>query len=197
MMGDDAYDEPQPALGRVLDEGRGSLPYSLIHGEALVACAAWALGEAGATPIDVGASWSGVRTSGEPFVLHDSLCPMTPPAFIAACVRRAVEAEVVVVGVRPVTDTIRVVEDGFVGSDVDRDGLAAVCSPVVLPPSVLRSMAEPPGDDLVAFVAGLPDDVAVELVAAPPAARRVSSAEEVRLLEALTAEARAPGPRGR
>ena len=25
------------ALGRVLNEGRGSLPYSLIHGEALVA----------------------------------------------------------------------------------------------------------------------------------------------------------------
>ena len=39
--------ELPPALGIVLDQDRGSLPYSLIHGEALVACAAWALGEAG------------------------------------------------------------------------------------------------------------------------------------------------------
>ena len=51
----DAFDdEPPPALGIVLDQDRGSLPYALIHGEALVACAAWALGDAGVTPLDVG-----------------------------------------------------------------------------------------------------------------------------------------------
>ena len=37
-MTSDPYDV-QPALGSVIDEGRGSLPFALIHGEALVACA--------------------------------------------------------------------------------------------------------------------------------------------------------------
>ena len=37
-------DELPPALGTVLDDDRGPLPYALIHGEALVAAAAgrWA-----------------------------------------------------------------------------------------------------------------------------------------------------------
>ena len=43
-------------------------------------------------------------------MLHDALCPMTPPAFIAECVARAVERGCVVVGVRPVTDTVKVVD---------------------------------------------------------------------------------------
>ncbi len=42
----DDEDEERPAAGWVPLEGRGSLPYALIHGESLVACAAWALGEA-------------------------------------------------------------------------------------------------------------------------------------------------------
>ena len=49
-----------------VDEGRGALPYALIHGEALVACAAWALGEAGVTPVDIGRAVGGIagrRTS--------------------------------------------------------------------------------------------------------------------------------------
>ena len=47
-------DDPDDAvaLGVVVDEGRGSLPFALIHGEALVACAAWAMGEAGVLPLD-------------------------------------------------------------------------------------------------------------------------------------------------
>ena len=40
------------ALGRVIDEGRGSLPFALVHGEALVACATWALSEAAVLPLD-------------------------------------------------------------------------------------------------------------------------------------------------
>ena len=87
-MTDDPYDDAElpPALGLVVDEGRGSLPFALIHGEALVACAAWALGEAGVTPVDLGTAWAGAARAEEPFVLHDALCPMTPAAFIAACV---------------------------------------------------------------------------------------------------------------
>ena len=180
------YDEPTPALGTVVDEDRGPLPYALIHGEALVAAAAWALGEAGVTPVDTGTPWSAIAEAGEPFVLHDALCPMTPPAFVAACVTRAVEHECVVVGVRPVTDTVKVVEDGLVGQTVDREGLVAVVSPVVLPASVLARLDALPSTDFVALVAALRARFPVELVEAPPSARPVGSEEDLRVLEALT-----------
>ena len=65
-----AYDVPPPALGSVVEEGRGSLPFALIHGEALVATAAWALGESGVTPVDVGTEWEGSRPR-RTVVLHD------------------------------------------------------------------------------------------------------------------------------
>src|SRR6478736_280207 len=179
------YDVP-PALGTVLEQDRGSLPFALIHGEALVACAVWSLGEAEVTPVDAGTLWSGIVESGEPFVLHDSLCPMTPPDFIADCVARALDHSCVVVGVRPVTDTVKVVEDGVVGETLDRDGLVTVASPVVLPAEVVASLGGPPTDDFVALVADLRRRYPVELVEAPPAARRVGSEEDVRVLEALT-----------
>lgn len=183
------YDpEPPPALGLVLEEGRGSLPYALIHGEALLVCAAWSLGEAGVTPVDTGVPWEAVRLAGEPVVLHDALCPMTPPAFIARCVRRALEADVVVVGVRPVTDTVKRVADGVVGETVDRDALVAVASPVVIPPSVARTLESAPGHDLAALVARLAVLHPVEQVEAPPESRRVATVDDVLLLQALTGD---------
>lgn len=180
------YDEPTPALGAVMDEDRGRLPYTLIHGEALVAAAAWALGEAGVTPVDTGTPWAALAEAGEPVVLHDPLCPMTPPAFLADCVARADERGCVVVGVRPVTDTVKVVEDGLVGETVDRDGLVCVASPVVLPPTVVAALDGLPTTDFAALVAELRSRYPVELMAAPPSARRVSSVDDVRVLEALT-----------
>lgn len=187
------------ALGTVVEAGRGSLPFALIHGEALVACASWALGGAGVTPIDETVPWAGLVESGEPFVLHDPLCPMTPPDFIAGCVARAIERGCVVVGVRPVTDTVKRVTDGVVGDTVDRAGLVSVASPVVLPAAVVAALAHLPSDDFVELVAALRARFPVELVEAPPAARRVGSAVDVRVLEALTAAGAppGPGPRGR
>ena len=179
-------DEVEPALGAVMDDDRGSLPYALIHGESLVAAASWALGEAGVTPVDLGTTWEGLVDSGEPFVLHDPLCPMTPPAFIADCVARAVERGCVVVGVRPVTDTVKVVDDGVVGETIDRDALVAVASPVVLPAGVVAVLGALPSTDFVALVDALRRRYPVELVEAPPAARRIGSTEDLRVLEALT-----------
>lgn len=191
-------DDPAPALGTVLADGRGSLPFALIHGEALVACAAWALGEAGVLPVDDGTPWAAVVATGEPFVVHDPLCPMTPPEFVAACVARAVEHGGVVVGVRPVTDTVKVVAGAVVGETVDRDSVVSVASPVVLPPAVVAELDELPSHDAVELVEALRRRFRVELVEAPPAARRVGSEDDVRVLEALTAGGRpAPGPRGR
>ena len=189
----DGFFDDHVVWGTVLDEGRGALPYSLIHGESLVACASWALGEAGVTAVDVGTAWEVVVDAGTPVVLHDALCPMTPPEFIADCVRRAAAAEVVVVGVRPVTDTVKTVEQGpegdTVGETVDRDGLAALASPVVLPPSAVRDLPDWPGDDLRVLVDLLRGSGhEVELVEAPPQGRRVTGPDDVRLVEALTAE---------
>ena len=174
------------ALGTVLEQDRGHLPFALIHGEALVAAAAWALGESGVTPVDTGTTWAALVESGEPVVLHDPLCPMTPPEFIAACLERAVEHACVVVGVRPVTDTVKVVTDGVVGETLDRGGLVAVASPVVLPPDVVAALDGLPSTDFAALAAALRARFPVELVEAPPAARRVGSEEDVRVLEALT-----------
>ena len=50
---DDEAGEPERPMGFVVDEDRGSLPYRLIHGEALVAAAAWAMGEAGVDLVDI------------------------------------------------------------------------------------------------------------------------------------------------
>ncbi|PUA81559.1 2-C-methyl-D-erythritol 4-phosphate cytidylyltransferase [Nocardioides currus] len=179
--------ELPPALGIVLDQDRGSLPYALIHGEALVACAAWALGEAGVTPLDTGVGWDGVRGAGEPVVLHDTLCPMTPADFIATCVARALADDTVVVGTRPVTDTVKQVAGGVVGGTVDRDELVSIASPLVLPPSVVAALEHAPGTDLAALVARLATDHQVVALEAPASARRVSSVEEIAVLEALTA----------
>ena len=179
------YDVP-PALGTVVEEDRGSLPFALIHGEALVATAAWALGESGVTPVDIGTGWAGIQESGEPFVLHDPLCPMTPPGFIADCVTRAVASGAVVVGVRPVTDTVKLRGTGGLGETVDRDGLVVVCSPVVLPAAVVAELDGWPQLDFVGLVEALEQRFAVERVEAPPEARRVGSEDDVALLAALT-----------
>jgi 2-C-methyl-D-erythritol 4-phosphate cytidylyltransferase len=179
-------DELPPALGAVIEQGRGSLPFALIHGEGLVACAAWALGESGVTPVDLGTEWAGLVDGGEPFVLHDSLCPMTPGSFIAECLVRAVERDTVVVGVRPVTDTVKVVTDDLVGETVDRETLRAVASPIVLPPRVVAAFDAVPSLDFAALARELETRFGVEYVEAPASGRRVTSVGDVTLLEALT-----------
>lgn len=188
---DQTFHEPvdledlQP-LGLLLDEERGSLPYALIHGEALVACAAWALGESGVQPVDTGTTWEEIALSGEPVVLHDPLCPMTPADFIAACVLRAATEDVVVVAVRPVTDTVKTVSDGAVGETVDREDLRALASPVVLPASVVAALPDLPSVHFDQLVPALREHFTVELVPAPVQARRVTNLDDVALLEALT-----------
>ena len=152
-----------------------------------MACAAWALGESGVDLVDASVPWSGIVESGEDLVLHDALCPMTPPDFVASCLARARETGRPVVGVRPVTDTVKVVADGLVGQTLDRDDLRAVASPLVVPASVLATMSGPPSPDLALAVADLAAaGHPVETIEAPPEGRRVASADDLRLLEALT-----------
>jgi 2-C-methyl-D-erythritol 4-phosphate cytidylyltransferase len=194
----DRYLDLMEARGIVLDEDRGSLPFRLIHGEALVAAAAWSLGEAGVVLVDADVSWAALAESladsGEALVLHDPLCPMTPPEFIVSCIEQAVARDTVVVGVRPVTDTVKAVEGGVFAATVDRDRLLAVASPVVLPARVAGELDGLPTTDLAALVEHLRSRWPVEPLEAPAEARRIGSEEELRVLEALTsAEALRPG----
>ncbi|MFC7504826.1 2-C-methyl-D-erythritol 4-phosphate cytidylyltransferase [Nocardioides sp. CPCC 206347] len=189
----DVVDIYAPVSGMVVDEGRGALPYHLIHGESLVAAAAWAAGEARVDLIDQSVPWEFVAERGEAVLLHDPLCPMTPPAFLARCADKAGVEDRIIVGVRPVTDTVKVVDDGALGETVDRDQLVAICSPVVLPASVVEDLFGEGGDlpstDFVELVALLRErygDERVAFVEAPPEARRVSSDEDIAVLAALT-----------
>ena len=162
------------ALGRVVDEGRGSLPFALVHGEALVACASWALSEAGVLPVDARTTMEGLVDAESALVLHDALCPMTPPGFIAACVRRAVEEDVVVVG------TARA---------VDGTGAFVVASPIVLPTDVVDEVSDllhDPGVDFAALTTALRERTPVVTVEGPAAAARVADLDDVRALEAST-----------
>jgi 2-C-methyl-D-erythritol 4-phosphate cytidylyltransferase len=179
----------EPTLGFVVETDRGSLPFALIHGESLVACAAWALGDAGVDMVDFGTSWQALAESGERIVLHDVLCPMTPATFIAEAVVRSEETDAIVVGVRPVTDTVKESAGGTVGATVDREGLWQIASPVVLPAEAVAALGEGPGtSDFAALVALLAErGLRVETLEAPAQARRVGSLDDVRLLEALTA----------
>ena len=170
----------------MVETDRGSLPFALIHGEALVACATWALSEAGVVPVDFTTSWETVVEAEEPFVLHDPLCPMTPAEFVADCVATAVARDVVVVAVRPVTDTVKTVADGLVGDTIDRADLVEVTSPIVLPPAVVATFERAPSGDFATIASELAARFPVVMVQAPAVGRRVADPDDVRLLEALT-----------
>ena len=182
------YLEDPEALGLLVETDRGSLPFALLHGEALVACAAWALGEAGLTQVDLGTSWEALVATEEPLVLHDPLCPMTPADFLLECLARCQEEQAVIVGTRPVTDTLKGVDErGDVEDGVDRDTVLQVTSPVVLPPAVVAALDGLPSTDFATLVGMLAERFPVVAAAAPPEGRRVADESDVRLLEALTA----------
>jgi len=170
----------------VVESDRGSLPFALIHGEALLVCATWALGEAGVTPVDFTTPWAAIAEAEEPYVLHDALCPMTPAGFVAHCVQTAVERDAVVVAVRPVTDTLKTVAGGLVGDTLDRSGLVEATSPIVLPASVVERLEAVPAGDFAAIAADLAARFPVVTLEAPPEGRRVADLDDVRVLEALT-----------
>ncbi|WP_237448038.1 2-C-methyl-D-erythritol 4-phosphate cytidylyltransferase [Nocardioides flavescens] len=183
-------------MGAVLETGRGSLPFALVHGEPLVACAAWALGAAGVEAVDLGTPWEALVEDGRCLVLHDALCPLTPPAFVVECVEQAEAHGAVVVGVRPVTDTVKALVATPAGDDlgetVDRTSLRQVVSPVVLPPVVVASLDGLPTTDLPRLATELAQRFPVAVREAPAEARRVAGLDDVRLLEALTAAPRRP-----
>lgn len=178
--------EDEQPLGWVPVEGRGSLPFALVHGESLVAAASWALGEAGVRLFDASVGFDQVRQSGLALVLHDPLCPLTPVEFLVAAVARSEETGAVVVGFRPVTDTVKTTDGGLLGETVDRAGLRSVTTPVVLPGAVLATLDQLDASDFPALVAALADRTEVVWLESPPLARRVGDRAEIAELEALS-----------
>jgi 2-C-methyl-D-erythritol 4-phosphate cytidylyltransferase len=185
-------DEEDGPLGWVPVEGRGSLPFALVHGESLVAAASWALGEAGIVLFDASVTFEQVRRSGRALVLHYPLCPLTPVDFLREAVDRANESDAVVVGFRPVTDTIKQTQDGRLGATVDRAGLREVTSPVVVPAGVLSGLEQLDTTDFPALVGTLAEAVEIAWLEAPPLGRRARDEADLADLEALSRAAAAP-----
>jgi 2-C-methyl-D-erythritol 4-phosphate cytidylyltransferase len=176
---------PEP-LGVVPLDGRGSLPFALVHGESLVAAASWALTTAGAKLFDYGVPFAGVQDTGQMLVIHDPLCPLTPAAFLEEAIAESVRTGAVVVGVRPVTDTVKEYDGERLGATIDRDELICVTSPVVLPAAVVAALDELPTDDLAELVALLTQRFPVRHLPAPPLGRRVVDEADLEVLSALS-----------
>lgn len=172
--------------GAVPVAGRGSLPFSLIHGEALVSSTTLALQTAGVDMCDASVDWEQIRESGRGVVLHDPLCPLTPPDFIAQAARTSAAEATIVAGTRPVTDTVKRADGDDLGETVDRDQLVQICSPLVLPATVVEQLDDWPRGDFAEILEGLKQRWPVTYVEAPPLARRVDSEESVQVLEALS-----------
>ena len=173
-------------LGVVPLEGRGSLPFALVHGDSLVAAASWALRSAGVQLVDLGTPYEQVRESGRLLVVHDPLCPLTPVDFLAGAVEQCASSGAVVVGVRPVTDTVKEYDGTRVGRTHPREELMSVASPVVLPAKVVEALDGLGLEDPAAWVATLAERFPVRFVPAPPLARRVVSVEDLEVLEVLS-----------
>src|SRR3954454_4910399 len=122
--------EPATAVGIVPVEGRGSMPFALLDGEALVAVASWALEDAGVELLDFTVDWADVQAREVALVVPDQLCPRNLVDFLVSAMEAAT-GDRVVVGVPPVVDTVNPVDAGLLADTVDRDALVVVASPVV------------------------------------------------------------------
>lgn len=208
-----------PALLTV--SGRGRLPFSALHRRPLYLHALEALAASGAAQIvvavdgpdrarvarEVGRAglraevcggdtwWPRVQAASAGLLVHDPLCPLTSAEFLRD-VRRGAAARphVSLLAYRPVTDTVKTVVEERIQGTIDREGLAALVSPVVIAPAVL-ALAEgagdlPPVEDFSRLAGWLRARGEVEMVRAPSLARRVDDASAVHLLECVDELAR-------
>ncbi len=145
-----------------------------------------ALAGAGIPVVPADMTWASLQGADVAFVVHDPLCPLTPASFLARAVDVAAATGDVVVGYRPVTDTIKTVTDGSVGGTVDREALVALTSPLVLPPGVVAKLPDwPDTSDLADLVVSLSTRFPVRFLEAGSLGRRVADASALRLLEAF------------
>lgn len=202
MPGPSASLVGRPVLGLVVDTGRGVARMRL-HGRTLVAHAFEALAAVPGVQARVVGGGDG-RARGpaadEPWrpwaddglVLHDPGCPLLGAETITRCLQALREGPpaTVVVGVRPVTDTIKEVVDGAVVHTIDRAALAALAAPVVIGRELLDPLSARfprAGDlaDLAHVVQTLTTMGTVVPLEVPSSARRVGDEFDVELLECL------------
>jgi 2-C-methyl-D-erythritol 4-phosphate cytidylyltransferase len=195
--------------------GRSELAFVELHGEPLYAHALRALADA-AGPVIVGVDgpdlrrvrddvarwrlpvtvlvhdewWGTVQQApGRGLLAHDVLCPLVTPQFLASVTSRAdQDPNTAFVAVRPVTDTLKIVVDGQIQGTIDREGLAAVASPLIVPGHLLAAASAdepPPIHDFAAMVTWLRARGDVELLKAPLLGRRVEHHRAVHLLECV------------
>lgn len=158
-------------VGVVPTDGRGSMPFALLHGESLVAIASWTVGHAGVELLDFGTSWSEVVERGAPLVIHDPLCP-------------AVAVELVVAAVETCLAT-----GAVVAAALGTDAGATVVSPVVLPAAVVAELDQWPDlDDVPAWTESLRRRWPVTFLEAPGSARRVAGEDDLASLEGESRE---------
>jgi 2-C-methyl-D-erythritol 4-phosphate cytidylyltransferase len=162
------------AVGIVPVDGRGSMPFALLHGESLVAIASWTLGHAGVELLDMGTSWSQVVEREAPFVVHDPLCPAVAVDLVVTAVETCLSTGSVVAAVLPGD-----ADDGD-GDGADEDVARDVVSPVVLPAAVVAQVDDWPDlDDVPAWVESLRSRWPVTFLEAPANARRVAGEDDL------------------
>jgi hypothetical protein len=196
------------ALGVVPLEGRGDLPLAELHGEPLLVHPVRALRAAGVARVVVtttedldtrvrqavagagldveladGSTWWAGAPAQQRLVLADPLCPLVPAEFLRRLLLDAPD-DTAVAGFRPVTDTVKTVVDARVAGTIDRESLAVVASPVVLP-ARLPADEPPPVHDIATLVTWLRGRGPVRLVEAPAIARRVADLSALRVLESV------------
>lgn len=119
--------------------------------------------------------------------VHDPMCPGLSAVGLRRCIAAA-ESGVAALGARPVTDTVKRVEDGWLGATLDRDALTALASPVVFRGRELAGLEarlQRVGDlaDLPVLVDALATACTLLAVEVPSSGRRIHDAADLRLLE--------------
>jgi 2-C-methyl-D-erythritol 4-phosphate cytidylyltransferase len=126
-----------------------------------------------------------------PVLVHDPLCPLTPPEFLRSVVADGAGAGASpAMAFRPVTDTVKIADDVRIRGTVDRDTLAALSSPALLTRELLEraraaGAGRPPLRDVTALLAWMRRHGEVELVRAPSMARRVDDESAVLVLQCV------------
>jgi 2-C-methyl-D-erythritol 4-phosphate cytidylyltransferase len=196
--------------------GRGSVPFAVLHKEPLFVHAARAAAACGVArgPVVVvvedgdvdraEAALAAAKVAAEvcadrdwapgagPVLVHDPLCPLTPPEFLRSVVAEAAGAGPPrpAMAFRPVTDTVKIADDVRIRGTVDRDTLAALSSPALLTRDLLEraraaGSGRPPLHDVTALLAWMRRHGEVELVRAPSMARRVDDESAVLVLQCV------------
>lgn len=167
-----------------------------LHGEPLAASAMAALsGWCEAVLVGAGGTESSTPleqacATADLIVVHDPLCPLLAPAALRSCAA-ALRSGEAVVGIRPVTDSLKEIADGWVSSTVERDTMAVLASPVVFAADVVAPLARvlpTVGElaDLVAVVGALGALCRLRSVTVPSAGRRIADADDLAVLAAVS-----------